>query len=106
MASPTNVIVFTRSRATASQTPSGSKRGMSTMRSPQKNPMNTPSCAAPWISGGTGNCTTTARVFAFSASSSGLSIGTPAGFPPPIPVKNRSSWRHTTPFGMPVVPPV
>ena len=33
-------------------------------------------------------------------------IGGPPGFPPPSAPKKMSSWRHTTPFGMPVVPPV
>ena len=28
------------------------------------------------------------------------------GSPPPMQAKNASSWRHTTPLGMPVVPPV
>ena len=28
------------------------------------------------------------------------------GFPPPIAPKKMSSWRHMTPLGMPVVPPV
>ena len=30
----------------------------------------------------------------------------PPGFPPPSAAKKMSSWRHTTPLGRPVVPPV
>ena len=36
----------------------------------------------------------------------GRFTGSPVGAPPPSPAKNRSSWRHITPLGMPVVPPV
>ena len=28
------------------------------------------------------------------------------GSPPPMQAKKASSWRHTTPLGSPVVPPV
>ena len=107
IASPTIVIVLTRSRSATSHTRSGSKRGISTILSPQLKPMKTASCAAPWISGAIGNCTICgSRASAFCATCSGFSTGSPSGLPPPIPVKNRSSWRHMTPLGMPVVPPV
>ena len=33
-------------------------------------------------------------------------IGSPPGLPPCRPAKNTSSWRHMTPRGIPVVPPV
>jgi hypothetical protein len=33
-------------------------------------------------------------------------MGTPPGFPPESAAKKRSSDRHSTPFGAPVVPPV
>ena len=32
--------------------------------------------------------------------------GSPVGAPPTNPAKNRSSARHITPLGIPVVPPV
>ena len=45
-------------------------------------------------------------VSALGPMASGVSIGGPPAFPPPIAPKKMSSWRHTTPFGFPVVPPV
>ena len=71
-----------------------------------RNPIQVPSCAAPCISGATGNITIDPRVTARSATSSGELTGVPTGSAPPMPAKKMSSWRHITPFGMPVVPPV
>ena len=64
-------------------------------------------CAAPWISGG--------RIInlvpALPASRATISSTEPAGSPvmilrPPKDVMKMSCWRHSTPFGIPVVPPV
>ena len=43
---------------------------------------------------------------ALSAICSGDSMAWPAKSPPPNAPKKMSSWRHMTPFGIPVVPPV
>ena len=42
-----------------------------------------------------------------TSSSTDVAGGTPSTALPPLPsTLNRSSWRHITPLGMPVVPPV
>jgi hypothetical protein len=68
--------------------------------------MKLASCAAPWISGAAGIIVTTPPAAARSGTSSGVAAGRAVGKPPPMPAKKRSSWRHITPLGMPVVPPV
>jgi hypothetical protein len=72
---------------------------------PLQNVMKLLSSAAPCMSGAAGKLVMPpAR--AFSPASSGVLTAPPQGTPPPMPAKNRSSWRHMTPLGMPVVPPV
>ena len=70
-----------------------------------KSVLNAIQCAVPCMNGQAG----TQRVRDSrqrSAISSGAVIGAPPPPAPPIAPKNRSTWRHITPFGMPVVPPV
>ncbi len=72
---------------------------------PMKSELNAIQCAVPCMNGQIG----TQRVRGCrhrSSISSGVAIGAP---PPPAPAiapKKRSTWRHITPLGMPVVPPV
>ena len=72
---------------------------------PRNNVENAIQCAVPCMNGHAA----TQRVRGSrqrSAISSGVAIGVPPPPAPPIAPKKRSSWRHITPFGMPVVPPV
>ena len=107
IASPTRLIVLICSFSTSSSAPWPVYRSMSTIRYPDQNPMNVPSSAAPCISGGAQNMVSWNPSGSIrAASSSGEVTGVPTGLPPPMPAKNRSSWRHMTPLGIPVVPPV
>ena len=74
---------------------------------PTKLPAMTPHWVAPCISGAIGNEVVGPCPSPFSTIASGRSTFVPAtmSMPPPS-AKNTSSWRHTTPLGMPVVPPV
>jgi hypothetical protein len=123
LASPTRLHALTRSRAMRSRT-----RSMCTWGSPYSTTLPPPSRvpkADHWplacISGPSAsetNCSTVSpggrngrrRCAGLSSTDaaicSGAVIGGPPGFPLPRPPKNMSSWRHTTPFGRPVVPPV
>ena len=72
---------------------------------PLNSALNAIQCAVPCMNGHAGTHLvrgTRQR----SAISSGVVIGAPPPLAPPIAPKNTSSWRHITPFGMPVVPPV
>ena len=64
--------------------------------------------AFPCMSGATTSIGTrpASSVFTRPASSSGEVIGGAPQPPPPMAAKKMSSWRHMTPLGMPVVPPV
>jgi hypothetical protein len=100
--------MLTRSASTADHTTSGSSEpSRSTIRAPVKNHMNDVHCAAACMSGAMAK-----NVMPPSPMRSGSSAGdvtspcSRIGSPPPRHAKNASSWRHTTPFGMPVVPPV
>ena len=100
------IIAFTRSRSTRRQTFFGSNFAISTVLRPTKLPPMTPHCVAPCMSGAIGNMVS-APARPRSAMSSGFCARMPVrtSMPPPS-VINTSSWRQTTPFGMPVVPPV
>ena len=64
-------------------------------------------CAVPWVNGDAGRQRVRPAVAtALATSSSGDPTGSPPGLPPPRAANNTSSWRHTTPLGSPVVPPV
>ena len=64
-------------------------------------------CVAPCMSGAIGRNVSGTPIFAFSTMNSGCSARTfvIGSMPPPSAMKT-SSCRQTTPFGMPVVPPV
>ena len=106
MASPTRLTVFTFSRSMSRRAAAGSYLCWRTTLPPQWKQMNDASWAAPCMSGAIGKVALGSRDIAWSASCSGRSAGWPAGSPPPMPEKKMSSWRHITPLGMPVVPPV
>ena len=68
----------------------------------------TPHCAAPWISGGSIMILMPGLAAARSAI---VVVGLDDArrctrFRPPKDVTKMSCWRHSTPLGMPVVPPV
>ena len=67
--------------------------------------MNAIQCAVPCMNGHAGRQRVRPAI-ALSLIASGRSIAAPAKSPPPKAPKKMSSWRHMTPFGMPVVPPV
>ena len=67
--------------------------------------VNAIQCAVPCMNGQAGR-QRVRPASAFSAICSGLAIALPAKSPPPNAPKKMSSWRHMTPFGIPVVPPV
>ena len=94
-------------RCTASQTACGSNFGKITAVSPPNRHPSVATMAAPWMSGAGAMRTmpsspAPARDCAHSSAS-----GSPVmkSMPPPS-VRQMSSWRHMTPFGCPVVPPV
>ena len=104
------VMRLTPSSATVSHTSWGSSEpGRRTTFPPANSHDRLVHCPAACISGATG------RKMAIDASgvmrstiSSGV-VMAPCmrdGSPPPMQEWKASSWRHTTPFGMPVVPPV
>ncbi len=107
IASPTRDMLLTFSFSMVRSTSSGANFRWITMRWPKLKPMNAVSVEVPCISGGVGKNVIPAPPAATrSANSSGFLTGSPVGAPPPRPEKNRSSWRHITPLGIPVVPPV
>ena len=73
-------------------------------------PMNIEIQAAHWaepcMRGAAGIMPMEGRSVALPAISSGAEIGSCPTLPPPSAAKKRSSWRHITPLGIPVVPPV
>ena len=72
--------------------------------------MNAENCPVPCISGQATTITTGAGASGSSRSATSATDsagGVPSSGLPPLPnTLNRSSWRHITPFGIPVVPPV
>ncbi len=71
---------------------------------PEWKPLNDAQCAAPCMSGGVG-MVFMPPVFA-RATTSSMDFASPAGPRPPRAPMKMSAWRQSTPFGMPVVPPV
>ena len=64
-------------------------------------------CAAPWISGGRIISLVPVPPASLPTISSSELVGSPViRFRPPNDVMKMSCWRHSTPFGIPVVPPV
>ena len=106
MASPVTMSTFTRSFSTSCQTLWGSKRLTRITLLPMKLPPITAHWVAPCMSGAMGS-EVTGPARPFSTISSGLTTRSlDRGSMPPPRAKNTSSWRQTTPLGMPVVPPV
>ncbi len=108
IASPVIMIACTPSSEISSNTVLGSNWGRSTILLPTKLPPITPHCVAPCMSGAIGiitACAGLARPFSTIASGRSTRVFVTGSIPPPR-AKKTSSWRHTTPFGMPVVPPV
>ena len=109
MASPTTVMTFVFVRAAICSTSTGSNdpgRGITTVP-PPKSAMNAAQCALTCMRGGVTSCTAPNSGMRLTIWS-GAEIGPSkvVGSPPPIDAKKMSSWRHITPLGMPVVPPV
>ena len=109
MASPTTTRMFTASVPTRRHVAAGSKRppGSVTSFPPPNSMVNASQCALECMKGGHGRAVMPGRITRV-ASSSGDAMTLPSAraSPPPMAAKKMSSWRHSTPFGMPVVPPV
>ena len=77
------------------------------MVSPANRPASAATCALPWMSGAAQSLTNSpfSRPLRDCAHSSGSGSPVMKSMPPPS-VRQMSSWRHITPFGYPVVPPV
>ena len=108
MASPVIMIAFTLSSSTRRHTWWGSKWGTSTTLWPTKLWPITAHWVAPCIRGAMGrNVSWRPRALPRSTRSWGASASLPVSrsMPPPS-AKRTSACRQTTPFGMPVVPPV
>src|SRR5665213_1662751 len=109
MASPTTTRALARSASTSRQTAAGSKAppGVVTTVPPPKSVEKANQCPAACMNGGTASAVIPGRSTR-SANSSGRVMWLPDanGSPPPMAAKKMSSWRHSTPLGMPVVPPV
>jgi hypothetical protein len=105
------VIVVALSRSTVRQTSTGSSRRVlvwNTRHCPPFRPMKLAHWAAPCMSGGSGIIRSgNATSAAFLATSSyELTASHVRMLRPPMHDMNTSCWRHSTPLGMPVVPPV
>ena len=109
MASPTRAIDWTPSSSTRRQTSAASSvRDSGRMIvAPEFNIMNAAHCAAPCMSGGSASSRNPALLRARSAiwSYEVISTQVPTSLPPMAFMK-MSSERHSTPLGIPVVPPV
>lgn len=106
IASPTMVIVITRSRSMSARTFFASNDGTTTCEVPRQKALNMLYIAAPWISGAV-SIQVIAGMFAACAATDAMSeCGSPIGLPPDRAAWKKSSARHITPLGMPVVPPV
>ena len=107
IASPVIMMLFTFSSAIARHTRAGSNLPTSTTLLPRNEPPITPHCVAPCMSGAIGSIVVGPPASACSTSAPGMIDPVlDTGSMPPPSAKNTSSWRHTTPLGMPVVPPV
>ena len=108
---PTITIVFTFSRSTMSSNSAAlnDRFGLVTMQPAVASAMNEENRPVPCMSGQA----TYARRHGHSGLTRSISACTDSpgatpyrAFAPKPSTANRSSWRHITPFGMPVVPPV
>ncbi len=108
MASPVIMTMFTFSCSMIPHTSWGSNLGTRQMRLPTKLWPMTPHWVAPCMRGAMGRkVSAPPAAWPFSTICWGRSMRTPvsASRPPPR-AKNTLRWGHTTPLGMPVVPPV
>jgi hypothetical protein len=107
IASPVIMIMLTPSSPTSCHTRCASNFDTRTILLPTKLPPMTPHWVAPCMSGAIGNEVVGPWARPFSTIASGRSTFVPptTSMPPPS-AKKTSSCRHTTPLGMPVVPPV
>ena len=107
MASPTITRKETCSSATSCHTRAASRwrSGEMTTVPPPNSVQKATQWAVPCMNGQAGSMRPP-PLRAASAMSSGFSMPGPPGFPPCSAPKKMSSWRHSTPLGMPVVPPV
>ena len=105
IASPVMNIIWTFSRSTISQVRTGSNLGSRMVTWPAKRCMSSDAWAPPCISGLSGRVMSPSPAACLDWSYS--SSGTPVmkSMPPPS-TRQKSSWRHITPLGKPVVPPV
>ena len=108
--SPTNSNTLASSRAIRSTTDGASKRSTTSGTitvPPLEKLVKAAQCAAPCMKGGAGTVLTGLAVVAAAtrASIDSHSSGLPKGRPP-SDAAWMSAWRHMTPLGMPVVPPV
>ena len=106
-ASPTITMKLACSRSTSSHSFSASSRCSAgiTTAPPLNNAPKAIQCAVPCMNGHAGTHLVRAARQR-SAISSGEVIGFPPPPAPPMAPKKTSSWRHMTPLGIPVVPPV
>ena len=75
--------------------------------SPPNSAASIATCAAPWISGAAVSRTIPPDSSPLRDCSHSSVSGTPVRKSmPPASVRQMSSWRHMTPLGYPVVPPV
>ncbi len=110
MASPTRAVDTTRSSPMMRRSRSASKQFSvySTVVPAIMNAFHMAHWALPCMSGATTSMGMRAAssVPMRPASSTAVAIGAAPQPPPPMAAKKMSSWRHMTPLGMPVVPPV
>jgi hypothetical protein len=107
IASPVMAMTLTFSCSTSRHTSCASNFGISTTVLAVNSAPSAAHCAAPCIIGATGNRTSGPPSAPSRASFHSSSTGSLVmkSMPPPS-TRHTSSWRHTTPLGMPVVPPV
>ncbi len=108
-ASPTITRELTRRSDTVRHSSAGEKfRDVRvTIEPPVFMAPNAENCPVPCISGQAGSITDPGPVIRDASSSTEVLGGRPRrGLPPAPSSRNRSPWRHITPLGIPVVPPV
>ena len=105
MASPVMNIICTPYLSTISQVRTGSNFGSRIVTWPAKRCISSDACAPPCMSGLSGSVmsASSSAFLDWSYSSSGSPVM--KSMPPPS-TRQKSSWRHMTPLGNPVVPPV
>ncbi len=106
-ASPITVIMWAPSASTVSHTSSGSSgpRGRIDFP-PAMQSMSVTHDPAACMNGASSMALKASTMRSGSWASSVIGPVMRVGSPPPRQAKNASSWRHTTPLGRPVVPPV